>query len=50
MVGADPRLPAVAITPQSQSLNTVPITATMRAWTKEMPKLRTYEPYSNPED
>ena len=44
IVGAEPRLPAVAITPQSQKLKTMPIAPTMTAWMKEMPKPRTNAP------
>ena len=44
MVGADPRLPAVAINPHSQKLKTMPMAPTATACQNEMPKPRMYEP------
>jgi hypothetical protein len=41
MVGAEPRLPAMAMTPQRANDTTTPTTVTRRAWVKEMPKPRT---------
>ena len=38
MVGADPRLPASAITPQSAKEITMPITPASTAWAKDTPK------------
>ncbi len=35
MVGADPRLPAIATKPQSTKEMTIPTTPTMTAWAKE---------------
>ena len=44
IVGAEPRLPAIAMTPHSANDTTMPTTVTMTAWTKEMPKPSTNEP------
>ena len=38
MVGAEPRLPASETMPQSVNDTTMPITPTVTAWAKEMPK------------
>ncbi len=44
MVGADPRLPAIAITPQRKNDTTMPITDTTAACQNEMPKPRIQAP------
>ena len=44
MVGAEPRLPAIAMTPQSANETTIPTTLTIAACQKEMPKPSTNEP------
>ncbi len=48
MVGADPRLPAIAMSPQSRKDTTMPMTETSVACQNEMPKPRTNEPYDMP--
>ena len=40
MVGAEPRLPAIATTPQSANDTTIPTSATSTPCQKEMPKYR----------
>ena len=44
MVGAEPRLPAIAMTPQSRNETTMPTTATSAACQNEMPKPSMNEP------
>ena len=44
IVGAEPRLPAIAMTPQSAKETTIPTTVTTAACQNEMPKPSTNEP------
>ena len=44
MVGADPRLPATAMNPQSRNETTMPTTPTITACQNEIPKPSTNEP------
>src|SRR6185437_13276325 len=44
IVGAEPRLPATAMTPQARNDSTIPTTPTMTACQNEMPKPSTNEP------
>ena len=44
MVGAEPRLPAIAISPHSRNETTTPMVETTTACQKEMPKPSTHEP------
>src|SRR5271154_5807688 len=44
IVGAEPRLPAVAMMPQRTKLTMMPISATISACQNEMPKPRMYAP------
>lgn len=48
MVGAEPRLPAMAMSPQSRNDTTMPMTETMVACQNEMPKPSTNDPYDMP--
>src|SRR6476620_3542546 len=45
-VGAEPRLPAMAIRPQSRNETTIPTTPATTACQKEMPKPSRNEPYA----
>src|SRR3954451_4097383 len=47
-VGAEPRLPAIAMRPQSRNDTTMPTTPAMTACQKEMPKPSRNEPYARP--
>src|SRR3954470_10931191 len=47
-VGAEPRLPAMAMRPQSRNDTTMPMTPAIRACQKEMPKNSRNEPYARP--
>ena len=48
MVGAEPRLPAIAMMPQRAKDTTTPMTVTRIACQKEMPKPRTNAAYDMP--
>src|SRR6478736_7037938 len=48
MVGADPRLPAIAMSPHSRNDTTMPTTETIVACQNEMPKPSTNDPYDMP--
>ena len=48
MVGAEPRLPAIAISPHSRNDTTMPMIDTIVACQNEMPKPSTNDPYDMP--
>ncbi len=47
-VGAEPRLPAIAMSPQTRKDRATPTTDTMTAWVRDRPKPRTHEPQEIP--
>ena len=47
-VGAEPRLPAMAMRPHTTKESATPTTDTMIAWVRESPKPRTHEPHEMP--
>ena len=47
-VGADPRLPAIAIKPHTRNDRVTPTTDTTIAWARDSPKPRTHAPHEMP--
>ncbi len=48
IVGADPRLPAIAMSPQARNDNTIPMIETISACQNEIPNPSTNDPYESP--